>query len=559
MKHIYLIFYLLLVATIVQAQNCDCQLTISKSGYYDISKTTIKPGQKICISAGEYSYLILHNIKGGANAPVTVTNCGGVVRFTSFDERSKYSGIEIRNGNFVKLSGKGTPSATYGFKVEATAPLVSAVTASQLTSEIEIENVEIAYAGFAGIVAKTDPSCDPATWRNNFAMRNVLIHDNYVHNTYGEGIYAGNSFYEGMTRQCNGTSQTVYPHNIYGLKIYNNTITDTGAEGLQYACAPDAEVHHNTIRNSGLTPFALYQSNGLQVGGGGGGSVYNNIIENAQATGIIIIGYTGNNKIYNNLIIEPKESGILCDNRAPTAPNTTILFSNNTIVKPGIDGFRLYNEVSQNWVVNNAIIQPKNSGAYITLLKDKGVPIVPITDQNNLKTALDPATFFVNPAGGDYRVRSGSVLTDTGFDMTVQGVVRDLWDGNRPIKSKFDIGAVEYGNTYRRSTNTRAGFGENIKETLAEQLPAPPITQEENQFIASPNPTDGLVKFSLSDSQLPETAELFSLNGETVLNGFRTETSGEHWIDLKQLPAGIYLLKVTTATGTQLTKKIIRK
>jgi len=557
MKNVYLIFYLLIASSITQAQNCGCHLTISKSGYYDISKTTIKPGHKICIAAGEYSYLILHNIRGATDAPVTVTNCGGVVRFTSFDQKSKYSGIEIRNGNCVKLSGKGVTSINYGFKVESTAPLVSAVTASQLSSEIEIENIEVAYAGFAGIVAKTDPTCDPATWRENFTMRNVSIHNNYIHNTYGEGIYAGNSFYEGMVRKCNGIDMKVYPHNIYGLKIYNNTITDTGAEGLQYACAPDAEVHHNTIRNAGLTPFALYQSNGLQVGGGGGGSVYNNIIENAQATGIIIIGYTGNNKIYNNLIIEPKESGILCDNRAPTAPNTTILFANNTIVKPGIDGFRLYNEVSQNWLANNAIIQPKIAGAYITLLKDKGVVIVPVTEQNNFKTALDPAVFFVNPSGGDYRVRSGSVLTDTGMDMGSQGVISDLWDGNRPIKNKFDIGAVEYGNIYRRSTNTRAGFGDNSKEDGVE---LPQQTPDVEQLLVTyPNPTAGILKFSLMDSQIPQTVELFSLNGDNLLNGFRTESTGEYFIDLKEFSKGVYLLKVTTATGTQVTKKVIKE
>jgi hypothetical protein len=557
MKNVSLFFCLLISCATVRAQSCGCDLTISKSGYYDISKTTIKPGQKICVAAGAYSYLIFHNIKGAANAPVTITNCGGAVRFTSFDVNAKYSGIEIRNGNFVKLSGKGVTTINYGFKIDTTASMWSAVSVSQRSSEIEIENIEVANAGFAGIMAKTDPTCDPATWRENFTMRNVSIHDNYIHNTYGEGIYVGNSFYDGMVRKCDGIDRTVYPHIIYGLKIYNNTITDTGAEGLQYACAPDADVHHNIIRNAGLTPFALYQSNGLQVGGGGGGNVYNNIIVNAQATGIIMIGYLGNNKIYNNLIIEPKESGILCDNRASTVPNTTILFANNTIIKPGIDGMRLYNEVSQNWVVNNAIIQPKTAGAYISLLKNNGLVIVSAKEQNNLKTALGPATFFVNPAGGDYRVRSGAALIDTGLDMTSQGIGMDLWDGVRPVNFKFDIGAVEYGNTYRRSINVREGFGENSKEdAVSLELQAP---FNERLMVAYPNPTAGVLKFSLMDSRIPQTAEVFSLNGDSLLNGFSTENTGENFIDLKGLPKGIYLLKVTTATGTQVTEKVIKE
>ncbi len=104
------------------------------------------------------------------------------------------------------LSGKGDATYTYGIKlINSNASNGMGVTVGDLSSDCELEHIEVAKAGFAGMMVKTDPGCDPATWRDNFAMYKVKIHDNYIHDTGGEGLYIGNSFYgSGMTVTCDG-------------------------------------------------------------------------------------------------------------------------------------------------------------------------------------------------------------------------------------------------------------------------------------------------------------------------------------------------------------------
>jgi hypothetical protein len=62
------------------------------------------------------------------------------------------------------------PGLTYGFNVNGGN---IGMTMDDLSSDFEISNVEVRNSGFAGIMAKTDPSCDVATQRGHFTMRNM--------------------------------------------------------------------------------------------------------------------------------------------------------------------------------------------------------------------------------------------------------------------------------------------------------------------------------------------------------------------------------------------------
>ena len=104
-----------------------------------------------------------------------------------------------------------------------------------LSTNFEVDHIEVSNVSFAGIMAKTDPNCDDATIRGNFTMYDVLLHDNYVHDTRGEGFYVGNSFWDGMERSCG----IRLPHEIKGLKVYNNIVEDTGCtfQGWRSGCS----------------------------------------------------------------------------------------------------------------------------------------------------------------------------------------------------------------------------------------------------------------------------------------------------------------------------------
>jgi hypothetical protein len=292
-------------------------------------------------------------------------------------------------------------------------------------------------------MGKTDPSCDSKTWRNNFTMRNVFIHDNYVHDVGGEAFYIGNSFYNGKSESCG----TVYPHTIEGLKIYKNIVKNSGCEGIQVGCAiKDCEVYNNSIENPGRDPFAAYQNNGLQIGAGTGGKCYNNIIKNAPGNGLIMNGI-GGNLVYNNVIINSGALGIFCDER--TAPLEGFSFINNTIVNSGGDGIKLYSEqVPYNNVINNIIINPK-TGKYINIASG-----VKLTNQNNYSSMDIASVKFTNAGASDYSLQNGSPAINTGANVTSFSIVSDFNGNPRPYGNLFDIGAFEYGSVSTTPTPT---------------------------------------------------------------------------------------------------------
>ena len=288
---------------------CGCDHTVSQSGIYIQSTTpgtfnfNVLPGQTVCIQSGNYTLLRFRNFVGTASNPIIFKNCGGLV---TIGHSSYYAALNFQNCRYFKITGSGDPSVNYGFRVDSSGT-ATAMSVDGLSSDCEVDHIEIAKAGFAGIMAKTDPGCDPATWRENFTMYNVNIHDNYVHDVAGEGFYAGNSFFgSGMTFDCSGTTTTAFPHNIINLKIHHNIVRRSGAECLQYACAPNAQVYNNDLDRCGISPFASFQNNGLQCGGGAGGDCYNNQIRNVGGSGLAIIGHLGNNRFYNNLIVKSK-------------------------------------------------------------------------------------------------------------------------------------------------------------------------------------------------------------------------------------------------------------
>ncbi|MEM9775509.1 MAG: hypothetical protein AAF902_13085, partial [Chloroflexota bacterium] len=177
-----------------------------------------QPGDTICLEAGERGPLRIENIHGTAENPIIIINHGGQV---VTDEYSY--GINLAASSHVRLTGSGDPEHFYGIRSGGT------VFVGSLSTDIEVDHIETYAAGFAGFMIKTDPNCDPSTWRENFVMTNISVHDNYAHSMEdGEGFYIGFTFSDGYTVTCNGQETTVYGHLIENLKVYNNRTDDTG-------------------------------------------------------------------------------------------------------------------------------------------------------------------------------------------------------------------------------------------------------------------------------------------------------------------------------------------
>ncbi|HEY0741856.1 MAG TPA: right-handed parallel beta-helix repeat-containing protein [Chryseosolibacter sp.] len=424
-------------ATSIEA--CQCTYVVpERTHVIDGAVLQIKPGDRICLSASNtYKNLLFKNIVGTTELPVIITNCGGTALLNA---TGLSFGLKTQNSKHFRITG-GSSAYVYGIKVEGGH---IGIALGDLSTNFEVDHVEVANSGFAGIMAKTDPSCDPATSRENFTMKNINLNYNYVHDCGGEGFYVGNSFFEaGVKTECG----TRYPHEIHYLRLFSNIVKNTGWDGIQVGCATvGTKIYGNVIENYG-TSNTYNQRNGMQLGEGTGGLCYGNFINGGAGNGMNVLGI-GTNVIHNNVIVDAGEMGIFCDDRYTPGPGFTFL--NNTIVNPAIDGIRLYAEkVVMNHVINNIIVNPGNFAKYVyprvaddafvyKLSKD-----LPVEIRNNFFTTSIVDVGFVDPTAHNFRLTLTSPIIDKGADISSYAIGTDFYKKSRLRGAAYDIGAAE--------------------------------------------------------------------------------------------------------------------
>ena len=312
---------------------------------------------------------------------------------------------------------------------------------------------------------KQDPTCDPKTWLDSMTMYNINVHHNYIHDVEGEGFYIGNSFWQGgMTRSCGGQNIIVYPHRILGLEVHHNIVRNTGWDGIQYGCSPDAQVHDNTIENTGLKKITQ-QNSGAQIGGGSGGRFYNNILRNSGSTGLCIVGFTDTTRIYNNLFVNAVD-GVFADTRdSIKLPKIELQVYNNTFINISsnamkiYDGGHQYKNAANQWVFFPKSYQPrvKNNiiiGPYFDVKLSLKDPFITLDSSNNYKLKTPFANASMNYFSTEklalfqdtisYQLKTGSYLIDKGTNYVSNCVQNDILGVPRPQGAFYDIGAYEY-------------------------------------------------------------------------------------------------------------------
>lgn len=387
----------------------------------DGSELNIPAGALITIEPGNRGPLLLKNMEGTKSAPIIIMNGNGK---TNIQSSGSY-GFKTENCRNFKVTGTGG-GGEYGITVDGGN---IGMTFDYLSSDFSVDHVEVKNCGFAGIMAKTDPGCDQATWRGNFLMENLKFHDNYVHDVKGEGFYIGNSFHEGGRDLDCGK---ILPHEIVNVEIFNNKVRNSGCEGIQAGCVTSGlEIYNNTIENYGTSPFAAAQDNGVQIGEGSFDvKMYNNIIKNGPGCGIIILG-RGNTSIYNNLVVNAGSYGAFVDNRGMASGD--ISFIHNTFIDPKLGGIKNYNELVSNKYYNNII-----TGSSEPFIYSEGATGV---EEHNLTGESSAACGFVNPASGNYRLNTESPAINQGKITVVQ---KDMENNPRPMGDAPDLGAYEF-------------------------------------------------------------------------------------------------------------------
>jgi hypothetical protein len=418
-----------------QARTCStCTFVVKASQTtFDGAALGVKPGDVICLSAGiKYSTLIFKNIVGTATQPVVITNCDGTVNITV----NKPWNLKTSYCKYFRLTG-GDVDGTYGIRL--TGSTGNGIVLTDLSTNFEVDHMEVYNVGFAGIMAKTDPNCNNATTRGYFTMYDVSFHNNYIHDTGGEGFYIGHTSYGGIDVSGCGTR---LPHTIEGCDIFDNHVVRSGWDGIQLSCATkDAAVFNNLVEDYAVKN-TLYQQNGIILGAGTGGLCYGNFVNKGTGGGITVFGL-GDNIIHDNIVLNAGEKGMFCDERASVGPG--FQFINNTIINPKTEGIAIYSEtMPKNVCINNIIVNPGTydkylQSSYVLLLKG-----VTVLNSNNYYTRTISSVKFVNPTTNNFKLQSTSPAVDKGMDITLYNITKDFYGAQRKNGTAYDIGASEY-------------------------------------------------------------------------------------------------------------------
>ena len=417
----------------VWATDCECDHTLSADqSYFDGAQMNVRPGDRVCIPAGERNQLKLKNFVGTSEQPITFVNCGGQVTIKG----NQWYAIGVEGSEFFRLTGSGDEAYPYGIKIIESGAM--GIQIGEFSSDFEVDHIEITNVGFAGVMAKTDPTCDRRDLRN-FVQRNTVLHDLYIHDIGGEGMYLGYSWFPAREEvSCGGQTIALYPHRLEGVAIYDNVLERTGWDGIQVGCATqDVEIHHNTIRDYG-TAREQYQANGMQIGSGTTGAVYDNYISDGKGdgAGIIIFGI-GDNQFYNNVIVRSNTFGIYLNDRDYDTSRQPFRFINNTIVSSRDAGIRMSLQKSDhNAFYNNLIVS--SSGQYLEWGEDRR------EESHNLFYESVASAQFANPTGADFRLKENSPAIDAGKDVSQYGVKQGNDGTRRPQGMRYDVGAYEY-------------------------------------------------------------------------------------------------------------------
>lgn len=565
-------FLLLCASYVATAQtSCGCDVTITPTtspayltyrpwtpGKTGASYLHIQPGQTVCLEAGNYDQIRFADFQGTIDSPIVFKNCGGLVNLSTND----YHTMTFDNCRYIRITGTGDSSLNYGFSINGSKSGSSGLVVGGASTDVEVDHIKITSAGFAGMMIKQDPSCSPSSWRDSFTMYNIKVHDNDVRNTGGEGLYIGNSFWTGVTKYCNGQNIVVYPHRILGLKIYNNIVKNTGWEAIQYGCSPDAEVYNNDVDGSGQANVSQ-QCNGIQLGAGSGGLLYNNTIRNVKCGAIVAIGFVESTKIFNNLIVGCSD-GMFVDTRDSIQNNMTLVVANNTLSNITNVGLKVY-DYGLNYNQTNPdgsktfVTYPKN---YTPIVKNNliigpywsfqvlGAAASRIDSAKNyaLRTPYSspPSFFSANKMSlfsdtTNYLLSSTSSVIDWGVNLTSLGVSTDRFGLSRPQGSSFDVGA---------------------HELLYEPPSIPAILNSDklvNELTVFPSISESRITVKMPPSVKTAFYRVVNAQGQVVMNRLYSNDRGNEFnLDISYLKAGFYVLSLSD-NNIQYNVKFIRK
>ena len=494
----------------------------------------VRGGDTLFFNPGTRNKLLIRNFTGEPGKPVVFMNKAGVVSISTND----YYGLSVSGCRYIRISGRGDSTQFYGIQITKVLTGCGMGIAS-MSSDVEVDHVLIAHCQTAGIYAKTDPDCNNLVSRNQFTQYNTSIHDNHISYTGTEGLYIGSSYYSGMPLTCNGKDTIIMPPVLDGVKVYNNTITNTGWDGIQVSAAPlHCHVYNNTVLNDSQSEMPS-QMSGILLGGGSKCDCNNNLIKDGKGDGIENHGL-GGNRIYNNIIVNAGRTYLPSDplqmkhgifvSDVSMEKDAAVMILFNNIINPKSDGIRFQSvKGKHNVIASNLIVSPGNYN-YYPLSKTNHTAadayiMLPLsgTDMRIKSNFFAQSLQEAGVAAGSYNIISGSPLINSAA--REYAVPSDIDYNRRAVGGLNDIGAFEY-----------SGAADTLRYTFSE---TPQVY---------PNPVQSAIRIkflSIADKKI--LTRVYTVAGTCIQQQEHTVVSPgiqQLEIDVRSLQRGWYLLQV---------------
>ncbi|HEV7731312.1 MAG TPA: right-handed parallel beta-helix repeat-containing protein [Candidatus Binatia bacterium] len=359
----------------------------------------VGPGDTVHVLDGNYQGFY-QETSGTAGNPITWKAEGSAVAITS-DNATTPDGINLEGASYVVIDG---------FIVnDRTRTGIRAVLASHVT----VRNCHLGHNGRWGILT-------------GFVDDFIAEFNEAHHSQIEHGIYVSNSADRPIVRNN-------WVHDNNGNGLHFNGDASLGGDGL----IEDALVENNVIHGNGIAG-----GSGINMDGGTGGVIRNNLLFDNHASGISLYRIDAsagarNNLVVNNTILSASD-GRWCINISDGSTGNTlrnnILYSAHSfrgvisIDSSSVAGFSSdYNSLMNRFSLNG------------------GGSVVPLTtwqaqgyDTHSFLAV--PGDHFLAP-GSDFHLKATSPALDTGTATNAPS--SDLEGNPRPVGSGVDMGAYE--------------------------------------------------------------------------------------------------------------------
>ncbi len=411
--------------------------------------------RKILIKGGEYPYIIisLPGVEGTRENPIIITNYDGQVK----TKKLTIAGMKhvVVTGEFNAKKQTGDPnfpghaggyaysSGKYGIyvdkqwgnirNVDDKGSGIIIIAGEMLNdveysfSDIEISFIEAGNGGFSNEIR----------WNNHGGIcDNMCIHDCYIHDTYGEGIYLGSTQKEPQTRFRN-------------FKFYNNRVIRAGWDAVQFGKILSAEICNNVIYGSlcwKITDIGDFHDKCFQMD-----------------------VFTGNVVLKNNIFVAggaltfmslPAEPNISPQGGTLTIDNNLFLFCRKDICGyysteniTQLDGIRITNNI---WGKNEYLMHEINTSASNKKHLNQVLTKVPLTITDNISDGTDGKKEFYATTSKSVTAKNNQFVAkidypeyiNTGFPTDFNWLLLERWGGTYTVGNKKGQPVMFYTNDY---------------------------------------------------------------------------------------------------------------